>query len=492
MGCVFCELGVCIDLAHTGTVLIYDSTGKSTAHLLGRLDEVPPPLLEDTRTVPLFDSTRRTSVLVPDPLGNDPLWSSLFPPLPTPPPKPLPYNACVGLELETNFLVIKKRKQKDVVYKDQGLRIDADTAVGGSDGSLEFVVTKTPNKEQLLQRVRRCQLLAKSLIAKCKSQSRAKSSNRRSKSNVVPTTTCSGTPLELFGEGREAAPVDEKKTSVPDGSVGVELTKATPNATIQFTMGVPLFRMRKYLLNAAEFSVDYGDRVSIIEMIHNGIIMSGDASATHKASEKWRGFLLLFGLYVYDLQVWNPNRDSDEGPKNGLTVMTRTSFREMYLHLRPGVVNSTTSEGDTRELKRVASAVLGLVRGAPGIGSALLIAKAYPWASERAMKKTDLTLVDWINSIIHGTKKAFREQVMEKGISGNGEPDFLCPPDGFDSLLPRYSLGAMKMDGELVIIEHRNPALLTSGVEDLENWEAFADLAFDFADAILQDKDFTG
>jgi hypothetical protein len=477
MRCTFCVLGICIDESHQ--VRIFDITGKTTAVLLGPDEYSRWQESESQREMKKreerFESDLRQQFRALEKREKKK-------------ERPLPYNACIGLELETNFLVICKKKQKDVVYRDSELRIDADTAVGESDGTLEFVVTKSSLKTQLVQRVQRCERIARSLIESCESISKKSSNVKRSKSKGSTGPIYSGSSLELFGEERPKELMEElkeEKTLVLD-DVEVRLTEDDRNAAIQFTMGVPLACMRTYLRNAAKYSASYDGRVAIIDKIYGMIIMSGDASPTHKSSEKWRGFLLLFGLYIHDLQVWNPNEDSDEGPKNCLTVMTRTSFREMYLHLG-------SSKGDLEEMRRVAGEVLALVKGSLPLRDALLIAKAYPWASERGKKiKTQVTLLGWIDSIVKGTDKKFREQVMEKGISGNGEPDYLCPPDGFDELEPRYSLGAMKMDGELVIIEHRCPALLTGGVEEVDDWGTFAGLAFDFADAVLNGKDFGG
>jgi hypothetical protein len=215
---------------------------------------------------------------------------------------------------------------------------------------------------------------------------------------------------------------------------------ATWNATMQHTEGVLLADMAEFLRFNLRNAGDYG---------HEGAMAAIDQR--HEAenlADSVKGLIHLVLHYLRVLRDWH-GENNDEGPKNAGAIMSRTDFRSAFLSL--------DEAGRTQFQARIGAEL----EAAEFAGGDPVIPRAYKQdrqgVDQPELERNETTIAEWLQSMYAGVDYECGEHV---------DKDLLSPPDGYGVFEPAYSMGAMGMDGDLVVIEVRSHGNSTNLTKD--------------------------
>lgn len=350
----------------------------------------------------------------------------------------------VGFEFETGNIILGASAKEQVMENEQ-FRIDADTATtkdNNTGNGLEFVIKPSENVEEALAKV-----------TSAKNEA-FRMSNKKNKTN-----------------NRYTANGEEWK-----GKYQVYVHDDTWEATVQHTEGVKLQDMKKYLKR------NYSLANKETELLGQTNV---DGAEQKINDAKVAGLIRLIVLYLETFGAWNGSK-ADEGPKNALVTMSRTDFHSMFKSL-----NENERANFIRWLPSV-----------PEMAGRVMTEKVFTnkyiqWNGEEKKNETnELTISEWFTSITDG----YSEQVDEDSKKGRKdakksinkkerkdgqqpkeihyEKDQLSPPEGYRGMEPDYSMGAMGMDGDKVLLETRDHGNDTN--QTIDNWEQFVQIIFDY------------
>ena len=301
---------------------------------------------------------------------------------------------------------------KQRVKSGNGFHIDADTAQGGGN-CIEFVIDPA---ETLT--------IAKAYIA-----------------NAV-----------------EMATSLKRNSKLDVGKVGNRVFDPSWKATAQHTEGVSMDELPHFLKTNLEDSTD-----------HNGMYgkFKSFLDISGRENKPEDGMSQLVMWYVYALQRWETNSDTTEGPKNAMAIMSRTDFFSMYAYIK-----SIGREQAYKDAEEKALATLGIDR------DQRLIRPGYKSSDDGNEEiKNDLTVGEWLDSFTEGFDEVILDRKgNETNKTAHKAKDELSPPKGFRHLEPEYSMGAMGMDGNLVVIESRARNQMQS--VEAKDWSSYADQVF--------------
>lgn len=201
-------------------------------------------------------------------------------------------------------------------------------------------------------------------------------------------------------------------------------------ATMQHTEGVLLEDMAAFLdfnlENAGHFK--YKAAMAGIDERHAALALD----------PKVMGFIHLVLHYLRTLRDWD-GKLNEEGPKNAGPIMSRTDFHSIFGSLD----EAQQAQFEARMPAELAAA--GFDTDAPVIRKPYLQYEA--GIEKPELKQNETTIGGWLASISEGYD-------LQDG--GHVAKDHLSPPDGYEVFEPAYSMGAMGMDGDRVIIEIRD------------------------------------
>ncbi len=344
-----------------------------------------------------------------------------------------PIQRKLGFEFETANLV-HELEIKQRIFEDADLRIEADTEYPTKNGNgIEFVIREAANPAESLLRIDRAVAVADGLNEK----------SAQAQGGTFSAKSAGGVNFKA-----------EYDFTIPQPK-----WEATP----QVTVGVPLNRMGAYLAGAYSRSTDEDEthKVQSLADRHTSKIQHGDGPPVRdetKASED--GFVVLVSDYIRRLKAWAP-QEGDEGPKNALVAMSRTDFRSM--------VDSLLLGGDRRgALKARVEAAARLIVG-QNLNQLVIPAEVtvqYVDSNERETEPT--TIKEWIDSIFEHADEP--------------KKDKLSPPSLYAGVEnPAYSMGAMGMDRDRVLLEERRNMLFGGDVTK-DQWGLFVEGMFEELD----------
>ena len=233
-------------------------------------------------------------------------------------------------------------------------------------------------------------------------------------------------------------------------------------ASPQVTVGVLLEQMGSYLYEATDRSSDKGRRGDVQRIRDEEETAGGPRGGPTKAD----GLVVLIRTFLKTLGDWN-KPEADEGPKNAFVAMSRTNFRAMVANLNLG-------EDAKQQLKQ---RVLRAAFEERGQLDQLVIRNPQTVVYDtgpKAGQQEETTIQEWIDSIF-----AYEHKIEIGGATTTKvDSDEMSPPDLQRNVDPRYSMGALGMDGNLVLLEERLNDLYGNEIA-LSDWYNFAISMFD-------------
>jgi hypothetical protein len=220
------------------------------------------------------------------------------------------------------------------------------------------------------------------------------------------------------------------------GSYRLNIRNAKWLACVQHTEGVLLTHMHHFLTHSLETAGEETRPVTDLEESHE----------TANVAAKVRGLIQLVMEYLRRLQSWN-GKDNEEGPKNAGVIMSRTDFHSIYNTLTPAE-KTAFAQRIFVDLKNAHIAPAQPLFKYPYL--------QYLGGEQPERTPTSFTVGAWITSIMEGTK-------LQDGTVN--PKDLLSPPEGYEEFDPEYSMGAMGMDGDRVIIEVRKYGDMADALE---------------------------
>jgi hypothetical protein len=261
------------------------------------------------------------------------------------------------------------------------------------------------------------------------------------------TKNANGNNIEFVGDPRDTVEEAEEQIeamaefagTLADGAVGgggwaddytLTISDPTWDATMQHTEGVLLVEMADFLRFSLDNAEDASHRPAMagIDGRHQGLPLDA----------KVKGFIHLVLHYLRTLKKWD-GKNNEEGPKNAGPIMSRTDFHAIFQSL------DEAQQAQFRDRIGTELAEGEFAVGDPVIPKRYL---QYGAGEQPVLARNDTTIGEWLTSIYGGYQRQDGEQVAK---------DRLSPPDGYDVFEnPSYSMGAMAMDGDRVVIEVRN------------------------------------
>jgi hypothetical protein len=215
----------------------------------------------------------------------------------------------------------------------------------------------------------------------------------------------------------------------------------TWDATMQHTEGVLLADMATFLRFHLDNDEDHKHDAAMAAIDQRHVALALDDSV--------KGLIHHVLHYLRVLKVWD-GKNNDEGPKNAGTIMSRTDFHSAFLSL-----------DDAAQAQFQGRIAAELQAGGFAVGD-MLIPKPYlqyePGVEKPKLKANETTIGEWLQSIYAGIELEDDEHL---------DKDLLSPPEGYGVFEPTYSMGAMEMDGDLVVIEVRQHGNFSNLTRDL-------------------------
>jgi hypothetical protein len=339
----------------------------------------------------------------------------------------------IGFEFETGNALVGK-EVKVPIYDGPAIRVEPDSTQKKGN-NLEFVIHEASTLEESLANLNEAIEFARVLSANRKNAFEAR-------------------------EVGDKQLVDSTKFHIVDGD-----WVASP----QITQGVLLSEMVAYLREAYDRSTRLEksstvDRME--ELVKDGIYRGADDDVDPSVI----GFLVLFATSLHELHNWEPGPDNIEGPKNAFVAMPRTDFRTMVQSLGLDEAGLATLKTNMEKISETIASLESYV-----------IQATVPHGDEHNPERDDIevTVQGWIDSIVS------EQHTIEIWTNDGPNPmtaissDEMSPPPLFRELDPRYSMGAMGMDGPFVLLEERETDPLgTGGNVPMSKWEEFVEVIF--------------
>jgi hypothetical protein len=344
----------------------------------------------------------------------------------------------LGFEFETGNLILGG-EVKDRIFEDADLRVEGDTESDWGESkahNVEFVITECDRVEQTEERIGKAVNIANALNALSRGE-------------------------DSFSTRRAGEATFKRE-------VEFVVNDSEWTATPQVTAGVLLSQMGSYLEEAYARAQSHQGRLQTEGLRGK---YERKASPGFEATEETKaedGLIILIATYLLELGNWRPTDDSTEGPKNALVAMSRTDFRSMVRSLNFG--DSKKARLQAR-VKRAAEEKRGRL-DEPVIPREMPVV----YTDETVMQRNGTTIAQWIDSIFEHEHKIHIGTSEDKPAMV--EADEMSPPELFRGVSPRYSMGAMGMDNNLVLLEERASQLL-GGNATKDQWADFASQMFD-------------
>jgi hypothetical protein len=224
------------------------------------------------------------------------------------------------------------------------------------------------------------------------------------------------------------------------GDYELTITDQDWEATMQHTEGVLFAEMANFIRFTTGNAEDHSHFAAMAEI--------DERHADLELSDSVKGLIHLVLHYLRVLKAWD-GKNNEEGPKNAGAIMSRTDFRSMFLALG--------AEEQVQFVERIGAelAAAGFDPNKPVIPKQYL--QYRPGVDQPELKKNETTISQWLSSMSKGIDYEDGEHV---------DKDLFSPPEGYESFEPAYSMGAMGMDGDRVVIEVRDHGNSTSLTRD--------------------------